>query len=49
MTHRIMLTLATLAGLVLGGCGRSTAPLQATVKEGSEIVFKVDHDTKLKL
>jgi hypothetical protein len=30
MTHRIMLTLATLAGLVLAGCGRSTAPLQAT-------------------
>ena len=43
-----------LIGGILGGAASTAAVAnskgyQATVKEGAEIVFKVDHDTKLKL
>lgn len=44
---------ALIGGLIGGaaatGAVANTKGYQATVKEGSELVFKVDHDTKLKL
>jgi hypothetical protein len=44
---------ALIGGLIGGaaatGAVANTKGYQATVKEGSELHFKVDHDTKLKL